>query len=347
MKKFINILLIVSFIAGLSSTFFLNSLHEIFGTIFIFSAIVHNVLNRNFYRVIFRNRFLNSLTITILILGSIMLLISGVMLWINFDSNTNWRSIHLISSMVIFVGITVHLSIHARRYIHGKIFYVTSILAFVLAVAGIFGLPYLDRWFHRVEVDKNQLVIGEKVNFSNKTAVIYFSRVGNTDFPANVDAVSGASVMADKMEIIGNAQMIAMMVNNAVDGDIFEIQTVEKYPADYYETTQAAGREFSGDIVPILKDIDTNFDEYSTIILIYPLWWGTLPKAVENFLTVHDFSNKTIIPIVTHGGSGVGESLDVIRKSLPNSNIKQPLDIYSSDISTSRNVISDFLKSVR
>lgn len=215
------------------------------------------------------------------------------------------------------------------------------VVVILLAAGVVFGLPYLDRWYNEVEVT-DDIIHGDKVEMPGRIATIYFSRVGNTDFPADVDAVSGASVMRNGNEILGNAQMIAMMVNDAVGGDICEIQTVDKYPAVYKTTTEVAKQEFEGEITPRLKELPLKVSDYDTIILVYPLWWSTLPKPVEIFLATNDFSNKTIIPIVTHGGGGTGDSVTVIKRTV-NATVREPLDIYSSDISSARKVISDYL----
>ena len=65
--------------------------------------------------------------------------------------------------------------------------------------------------------------------------------------------------------------------------------------------------------------------------------------AVESVLKNNDFSGKVIIPIVTHGGGGIGESVDNI-KSSANAKVLDCLSVYSSDIPASRQIISDFFK---
>ena len=234
--------------------------------------------------------------------------------------------------------------IHASRYIKGKTFYAASILTFILAVGAIFGLPYVDRWFHTVKVNRDVLR-GEKLSLDGKILIVYFSRVGNTNFPEKVDAVSGASIMLDGKKIIGNAQMIAELVQSITGGDIFALQTEKIYPADYSQTTQVAKQEFSSGEMPALVKLP-NVDAYDKIILIYPLWWHTLPKPVENFLRSCDLSGKKIYPIVTHGGGGLGESIDVL-KNYTLAEISEPLDVYSSDILSSRKIIFDWLKNSR
>ena len=203
-------------------------------------------------------------------------------------------------------------------------------------------MPYLDRWYHKVEINSAEIIQGEKILSDKKILTIYFSRVGNTNFPPEVDAVSGASVMKDKNEIIGNAQMISLMAQNIVGGDLLEIQTEKIYPSNYSETTKTAKTEFENNELPKIKNL-SEIEQYDQIILVYPLWWGRLPKTVESFLKNYDLSGKKIYPIVTHGGGGIGESVENLKNST-NAKILQPLDIYSSDIPASREKIFNYLK---
>ena len=65
---------------------------------------------------------------------------------------------------------------------------------------------------------------------------------------------------------------------------------------------------------------------------------------VKGFLENYDLTEKTIIPIVTHGGGGVGDSIDVLRKTTGARFPSEHLDIYSSDIPSARQDIADYLK---
>ncbi len=66
--------------------------------------------------------------------------------------------------------------------------------------------------------------------------IAYFSRVGNTDFADDVDAVTSASLLVKDNRIYGNTQYVATLVQKAAGGDLFLIETKEKYPSDYDET---------------------------------------------------------------------------------------------------------------
>ncbi len=347
-KKFIDILMLILFFFCLASSFLPEQSHKLTGIGFTSLIICHNILNRNFYKSFLRGKFnwrrmINFATIIFLAVSMLITIISGSALADYFSApDLNWRSIHLGAAIVATVSLFVHILIHASRYIKGKIFYVASMLVFILAVGAVFGLPYLDRWFHTVKINRSEILRGEKLNLGGKILIVYFSRIGNTNFLGEVDAVSGASLMLDGKKIVGNAQMIAELVQSVLGGEIFEIQTEKIYPADYPQTTQVAKQEFLSGELPALVKLPT-VENYDKIILIYPLWWSNLPKPVETFLRSSDLSGKKIYPIVTHGGGGLGESIDTL-KSFTRAEIAEPLDIYSSDIPASRKIIFEWLK---
>ena len=84
-------------------------------------------------------------------------------------------------------------------------------------------------------------------------------------------------------------------------------------------------------------------ENYDVIFLVYPLWWNTLPMPVEGFLKQYDWTGKILVPIVTHGGGGTGESLKAIQEVTQTKTTESYLDIYSSDIPAARQKITDYL----
>lgn len=123
-----------------------------------------------------------------------------------------------------------------------------------------------------------------------KILVAYFSRIGNEYGVGNITK--------------GNTAIVAEMIAQKTGADLFEIKTVKNYPADYDECTKIASREKSEKARPALST-SVNLAQYDTIFIGAPIWWGDLPMAVYTFLESYNFSGKTIIPFVTHGGSGL------------------------------------------
>jgi len=129
----------------------------------------------------------------------------------------------------------------------------------------------------------------------------------------------------------GNAKALAGQIAGATGGDLFEIKTVTPYPDNYNECTKAAKEEQERNARPALSGSVANMAQYGTIFLCYPNWWGTLPMAVFTFLEAYDFSGKTIYPLVTHGGSRFGRSLDDIKKLSPKAVLGDGLDVSAFD----------------
>lgn len=77
-----------------------------------------------------------------------------------------------------------------------------------------------------------------------------------------------------------------------------------------------------------------NFDQYDTVFVGYPIWWGDMPMILYTFFDSYDFSGKTLIPFGTHGGSGWAGTPAKIAQLEPNATILDGLSI-------SRNVIED------
>lgn len=172
-----------------------------------------------------------------------------------------------------------------------------------------------------ITVDNSQPEAVETPSEDSKILIAYFSRAENIETDDAVDATSSASLNPQNVGIEGNTKIVADMIHNEIGGDVFSIQTEELYPADYEENVDLADEELDADARPALKTHIDNFDEYDTIFIGYPIWWGTAPMPVYTFLEEYDFSGKTVIPFSTHKGSGLGSSVRDIKEALAEANV--------------------------
>lgn len=74
---------------------------------------------------------------------------------------------------------------------------------------------------------------------------------------------------------------------------------------------------------PAISSKLENIENYDTIFIGYPIWWGTMPKIINTFLESYDLSGKTIMPFCTSGGSGIASSVSAIKDICPNSTVKE------------------------
>ncbi|MDE6168545.1 MAG: flavodoxin, partial [Acetatifactor sp.] len=152
---------------------------------------------------------------------------------------------------------------------------------------------------------------------NSRVLIAYFSQPTDVDI-SDLDAVAGASVVLREGEVAGSAtEYAARIIQETVGGDLFRIETVDAYPSDYDELVAQAREEKGDGFRPELKGSIENPDQYDTIILGFPSWIMDMPMPVYSFLEENDFGAKTIIPFVTHGGSGFGSTVEAISRLQP------------------------------
>ena len=156
------------------------------------------------------------------------------------------------------------------------------------------------------ETDENK----ETTQNGGRILIAFFSRA---DENYNVGTVE-----------VGNTEIMAGFMKDYLGdkADTFKIDPVKPYPADYKECTEVATEEKNSNARPEFKNADSiNIDNYDTIFIGYPIWWGDVPMIINTFLEKYDFSGKTIIPFNTHEGSGNSGTFSDIKSKMKSSNV--------------------------
>lgn len=170
-----------------------------------------------------------------------------------------------------------------------KIITLLLAICIVLPVAASGGRE--DTTANQSSENRNQMTTGGQ---EEKILVVYFSLAGEQ---YNVGYVEE-----------GNTSIIAHMIAEETDSDLFEITAVTPYPTSHSELLDVSRRENSANARPEYVGDVEDWDKYDTVFIGYPNWWGDMPKIVYSFLESHDFSGKTVIPFCTHGGSGLSRT---------------------------------------
>ncbi|HNW87604.1 MAG TPA: flavodoxin [Candidatus Limiplasma sp.] len=166
-----------------------------------------------------------------------------------------------------------------------------------------------------------------------RTLIAYFSREGN-------NYVNGAIVYLP----VGNTQVVAEKIKTLTDGELFRIESVKAYSSDYTSCTKEAQADYRANARPALKADINNIAPYDAVILAYPNYWGTMPMSVWTFLDAHDFSGKTILPLCTHEGSGMGRSESDLKKLCPNARVLEGLAIQGGSVANADGSIRRWLE---
>ena len=153
-----------------------------------------------------------------------------------------------------------------------------------------------------------------------KTLIAFYSRRGQ-------NYVGGSIRNLAK----GNNEVIVGKIKEQLpDADVFQIETVKKYSPDYMVCIEEAKEELRAKARPELTARVENMDQYDTIILGYPNWWGLPPMAVFTFLESYNFAGKKIVPFCSHEGSGLGGSIRQLKMAVPDANLTAGVAIHGA-----------------
>lgn len=183
----------------------------------------------------------------------------------------------------------------------------------------------------------------ESTNNNNNESNNQVQNNNNDNNVSSDDTTSDGNILILYFSMTGNTETVANFIHDEVGGDIVKLETQETYPDDYNDLLDVAQEEQSENARPELSTTIDNLDDYDTIFLGYPIWWGDMPMAIYSFLDNYDLSGKTIAPFVTSGGSGLSGTPSNIKNEEPNANVVEGLSIYDSDARSSRNEVVDWL----
>lgn len=152
-----------------------------------------------------------------------------------------------------------------------------------------------------------------------KTLVIYYSRKGENYVNGSVENLSK-----------GNTEVVAEFIAELAGADLFEVETVKEYAADYYECIEDAKAELRRDDRPELKRYLDGIEGYDNIVVAAPCWWGTYPMGVFTQLDRLDFSGKRVFPLFTHEGSGLSGAPKALKEHCKGAEVGEGLAVHGA-----------------
>ena len=142
----------------------------------------------------------------------------------------------------------------------------------------------------------------------------------NSGANTNADkSTSGGKTLVVYYSATNNTEAIAGYIANATGADLFELIPTEPYTSDDLDWTDPnsrVSREHDDESlrdVELEKSVPDNWDEYDTVFIGYPIWWGIAAWPTDTFVKANDFTGKTVIPFCTSSSSGLGQSGELLR----------------------------------
>ena len=166
----------------------------------------------------------------------------------------------------------------------------------------------------------------------SKTLIAFFSRADENYFGGAMRYVK-----------VGNTEIAVNLMKEMTGADTFKIEMKNPYSPVYMTCIDQAKKDLRAGARPELVSMPESIDEYDTIVLAYPNYWGTMPMAVFTFLENYDFAGKTILPLCTNEGSGMGGSERDIKKTCPGADVKKGLPVTGSQAANSSEALKRWL----
>lgn len=119
----------------------------------------------------------------------------------------------------------------------------------------------------------------------------------------------------------GTTENVAKMIASATKGELYKIKPEKEYSAEDLDWTVKTSRCSRENDNPksrpaIVKD-KKNLDAYSVVYLGFPNWWNMAPRIINTFVEAYGLKGKTVILFMTSGGSGIENSVKILRKDYP------------------------------
>ena len=124
----------------------------------------------------------------------------------------------------------------------------------------------------------------------------------------------------------GTTKEAAERLAKAAGADLFEIKPTIPYTSadlNWMDKKSRSSVEMNDpDSRPEIAETMPNMADYNTVFIGFPIWWYVAPHIIHTFLESYDFSGKTLVPFATSGGSGMGRTVDELRKLFPKADWK-------------------------
>lgn len=153
---------------------------------------------------------------------------------------------------------------------------------------------------------------------TTKTVEQTLEQVTEAQQNANSNAVNDENEMPTNEILVayfsatGTTKRVAEKIAELTGADLYEIVPANPYSSadlNWHDNNSRSTKEMDDpNVRPEIGSIDISLDQYKTIYLGYPIWWGDAPRIMATFVEKYNFDGKKVIPFCTSGGSGIGRS---------------------------------------
>ena len=143
---------------------------------------------------------------------------------------------------------------------------------------------------------------------------------------------------------VGNTEVLAGMIAELIDSDVYRIEAADPYPDSYDATVQRNVAEQDSDARPAIANPLASISEYDTVLLGSPIWNVRAPMIMTTFTDSHDFTDKRILPFVTYAVSRLGSVERDYAAALPGARLGDALAVRGEEATQHRAEVQTWLR---
>ena len=172
----------------------------------------------------------------------------------------------------------------------------------------------------------------DAVKKDGKALVVFFSHAGDNYSVGDIK--------------VGNTKIVADYISELTGAAQFEIVTHKYDGMAYRPLCDLAKEEQQKGELPPFEGEPGDLSQYDTVFIGGPVWWGTWPQVVFTFFSKYDLSGKTVIPLTTHEGSGLGNCVEDVKKAYPKATVLDGFSMYGHDAREGKGRVEKWLKKI-
>ena len=132
---------------------------------------------------------------------------------------------------------------------------------------------------------------------------------------------AGGNVLVAYYSAQGHTAAVAQTIADELSADLFEVTPTEPYSDDDLNWTDDSSRVTREHEDENLRDVEltqvtpNGWENYGTVLVGYPIWWGNAAWPIDNFISGNDWDGKTVVPFCTSSSSGLGQSGELLAEA--------------------------------
>lgn len=198
---------------------------------------------------------------------------------------------------------------------------IIALIVVIVLIAIIGGVAYFmsqNSNESQSENNTNQEGLAEENTVTTDNTQVAEENTGNSEETGGETTSQGGKTLVVYFSAQGHTEAVANQIAENLGADVFEIEPAQEYTnsdLNWTDDNSRVSREHEDESlrnVELKSTTVDNWEDYDTVLIGYPIWWGIAAWPVDTFVKANDFNGKTVIPFCTSSSSGLGRSGDLL-----------------------------------